>query len=387
MTAPPRTTSPFTASLDGPRRHTLKWTAHPDDVLPLWVAEMDVTPAPPVVEAVTQAMERGATGYPAAGDDYPRALAAFAAERWGWSFDPSRARLVADVMQGSMHVLDLLTAPGDAVVVTPPVYGPFFAFTEMRGRTLVHAPLDERGRLDPDTLASAFARATVDGRRAALLLCNPHNPTGIAHTRSELEQVAPLARAHGVRVVSDEIHGPLVRPGATYTSWLDVDGGEDGFALLSASKAWNLAGLKAAVAVAGPAAVDELATLPEVVGHGPSALGILAHTVALESGRDWLDEVVAGIDRNHDLLAELVTEHLPDVDLLPVEATYLAWLDFRRTGLGDDPAAALLERGRVALSGGTFFGPGGDGFARLNVATTPELLREGVRRIAGVVAG
>src|SRR5690606_17222225 len=227
-------------------RTSIKWRAYGPDVLPLWVAEMDCALAPPVARAVTEAVGRGDTGYPA-GTAYPEALAAFAAERRSWDgLDVARARLVPDVMIGVVEVLRLLTGPGDAVVVTPPVYGPFFAFVASAGRAVVDAPLGADGRLDLDALAAAFARARELGPRPAFLLCNPHNPTGVVHTRSELEQVAALAREHGVRIVSDEIHAPLVLPGARFTPMVSV--ADDAIALTSASKAFNLAGLKAAVA-------------------------------------------------------------------------------------------------------------------------------------------
>jgi cystathionine beta-lyase len=155
--------------------------------------------------------------------------------------------------------------------------------------------------------------------------------------------------------------------------------------VLSASKAWNLAGLKAAVAVAGPESAADLARLPEEVSHGPSHVGVIAHTAALRDGGDWLDAVLAGLDDNRRLLEALLAEHLPAVRYAPAEATYLAWLDCRGLGLGDDPARVFLDRGRVALSSGTLFGSGGAGFARLNLATSPELITEAVRRMAGAV--
>src|SRR6185503_12712764 len=140
---------------------------------------------------------------------------------------------------------------------------------------------------------------------------NPHNPTGVVPTRTELQAVAELAARYGVRVISDEIHAPLVLPGASFTPFLSVPGSADGFALFSASKGWNLAGLKAALLVAGPDALDDLARLPEEVGHGPSHLGVLAHTAAFTDGGEWLDQLLAGLAANRELLGRLVAERLP----------------------------------------------------------------------------
>jgi cystathionine beta-lyase len=366
------------------RRTSMKWRTYPEDVLPLWVAEMDVPLAEPIVRAVTEALAAGDTGYPA-GTAYAEALDGFARRRWGWPVAVERTAIVPDVMLGVVEMLKLVTGPGDAVVVNSPVYPPFYAFVTHLDRRVVEAPLDGRYRIDPAATEAAFRRAVAGGRRAAYLLCSPHNPTGTVHTADELAAVAELAGAHGVRVVADEIHAPLVLPGARHVPFLSVPGAERAFSLLSASKGWNLAGLKAALAVAGPAAAGDLARLPEEVSHGPSHLGVIAHTAALAHGEAWLDAVLAGLDANRRLLGELLAAHLPAVGYRPPEGTYLAWLDCRGLGLGDDPAAAFLERGRVALSSGTHFGTGGAGHARLNLATSPEVLTDAVRRMAAAL--
>jgi cystathionine beta-lyase len=375
-------------SLDQLRRRTsVKWRMYPQDVLPLWVAEMDVPLAEPVARAITDAVALGDTGYPA-GTAYAEALAEFARKRWDWDgLAVERTALVPDVMLGVVEMLKLLSGPGDPVIVNCPVYPPFYQFVRSMGRPVVEAPLSPDGRIDFAALKGAFGRAAGVGRRPVYLLCSPHNPTGTLHTAEELARVARLARAHGVRVVADEIHAPIVAAGAAFVPYLSVPGAEDGLSLMSASKAWNLAGLKAAVAVAGPAAADDLARLPEEVSHGPSHLGILAHTAALRDGGDWLDGLLAGLDENRLLLADLLAEHLPGVVHRAGEATYLAWLDCRPLELGDDPAAVFLDRGRVALNSGIPFGTGGTGFVRLNLATSPELITEAVRRMAGAVRG
>jgi cysteine-S-conjugate beta-lyase len=357
-------------------RTSVKWRRYPPDVLPLWVAEMDVALAAPIVEAVTGAMRRGDTGY-SYGSGYAEAFAGFARDRWGWEVVPDRTRVVPDVMLGSVELLRLVTRPGEGVVINPPVYPPFFAFIAHAGRQPVEAPLGPDGRLELEVLADAFARPDVTG----YLLCSPHNPTGAVHTAAELRAVADLAERHGVRVVTDEIHAPIVLPGTTFVPYLSLPGTGRGFSLVSASKAWNLAGLKAALAVAGEEAGDELAAMPEEVGHGASHIGVMAHSTAFREGGGWLDGLLADLADNHALLDGLLREHLPAVRWLRGAGTYLAWLDGRGLGFGADPAAVLLERGRVALLSGTPFGTGGAGFARLNLATTPALLTEAVGRM------
>lgn len=367
------------------RRRSLKWRAYPPEVLPLWVAEMDTLPAEPVRRALGEALAQGDTGY-AWGTGYAEAYADAADTHWGWRPDLSDTALVADVMSGVVEALKLVTGPGDAVVVTPPVYPPFFAFSEHLGRELVPAPIGPDGRLDLAALETAFGTATAGGRRAAVLLANPHNPTGTLPTRSELQAVAALAEAADVRVVADEIHAPLTYPDSEpgFTPYLSVAGAERGFAVYSASKGWNLAGVKAALLVAGEGARDDLARLPEEVTHGASSLGVLAHTVALRDGWPWLAEHLDGLDQNRRLLADLLADALPAVGYAPPAATYLAWLDCRPLDLPQEPADFFLAAG-VALSAGSAFGPSGRGHVRLNFATSPAVLTEAVQRMAAAV--
>ncbi|MDN0197815.1 MalY/PatB family protein [Streptomyces sp. S.PNR 29] len=366
-------------------RTSMKWRTYPEDVLPLWVAEMDVPLAEPIVRAVTDALARGDTGYPV-GTAYAEALADFAEKRWSWDgLAVQRTAIVPDVMLGVVEMLKLVTGPGDTVVVNSPVYPPFYQFVEHMDRQVFEAPLGTEGRIDLGGLEDAFRRAVDGRRRAAYLLCSPHNPTGTVHTADELATVAVLADRYGVRVVADEIHAPLVVGGVDFVPYLSVPGAGNGLSLMSASKAWNLAGLKAALAIAGPEAAADLARLPEEVGHGPSHVGVIAHTAALRDGTAWLDALLAGLDDNRRLLGELLAGHLPGIAHRPGEATYLAWLDCRALGLGDDPAEVFLRRGRVALNSGVPFGTGGAGHVRLNLATSPEVVREAVRRMAAAL--
>ncbi|SBT37397.1 MalY/PatB family protein [Micromonospora auratinigra] len=391
------TENPLTALTLGQlrQRSSVKWRLHPADVLPLWVAEMDVPLAAPVADTLRRAVDLGDTGY-AHGTAYAEALGEFAARRWGWTdFRVDRTTVVPDVMLGIVELLRLVTDPGDAVVVCSPVYPPFYAFVTHADRQVVEAPLGSDLRLDPAALEEAFRRARALGPRPALLLCNPHNPTGVVHRREELETVAALADRHGVRVVSDEIHAPLALPGARFTPYLTVAGAGNGFAVTSASKAWNLAGLKAALAIAGPDAAADLDRMPEEVSHGPSHLGVLAHTAAFRAGEPWLDALLDGLDANRALLGDLLARHLPAVTYHRPEGTYLAWLDCTRLGVATEPPAGgpgvasdlagparmFLDDARVALSSGHVFGSGGTGFVRLNFATSPEILTEAVTRM------
>jgi cystathionine beta-lyase len=355
-------------------RHSAKWRKYPSDVLPAWVAETDFPLALPIREALLAAISRDDTGYAMPGK-LPQAFAGFAGRRFDWQVEPERVRLVVDTMSGVLELLRGLTAPGDGVVVNPPVYAPFFGATREAGRRIVHVPLVD-GRLDLEGLERAFS-----GGATAYLLCHPHNPTGRTHERTELEAIAALAGRYGVTVISDEVHAPMTFPGATHVPYLTVG---DGVCVTAASKTWNLAGLKCAVIVAGSESMDATLSerIPPYLGAHASLFGVLAATAAFEHGGEWLDALLRHLDRNRALLGELLEEHLPDVGYVPPQAGYLAWLDCSELGLGIDPSEAFLERGRVALGSGPTFGEQGRGFARLNFGTSGALLEEAVRRMA-----
>ena len=365
-------------------RRSHKWRVFPADVLPAFVAEMDFDLAQPVIDAVTAALRIGDCGYGHPGA-LAEAFAAFAAGRLGWAADPGHVYPIPDVMTGLAEVVQAITPAGSGIVINPPVYPPFFFRFGFTGRRIVEAPLsrDGAGRydLDPDALDRALSQPGV----AAYLLCSPHNPTGSVWSREQLRTAADLCQRHGVPMLVDEIHAPLVLPGAGYVPFLSLGHEISGtsFTFTSASKGWNIPGLKCGLAVAGSAAGSRLlaerweALLP---GH----LGVLASVAAFTDGLPWLDAVLAQLDENRALAGRLLAEHLPGAGYVPPQASFLAWIDCRGLGpaLAADPAAVFLERGRVALSPGDDFGRQGHGFARLNMGTSPELLTEAVRRMA-----
>ena len=358
-------------------RRSDKWSGQPAGVLASTIAEMDFPIAPPVAEALHAAVERHDLGYaPASPDGLFAAFAGFAERRLGWGVDTEQVSLVPDVMVGLIELARLLAGPGGAVAVATPAYPPFLgelpgADLEIRELALGHDDLED---------------ALMDGVRV-LVLANPHNPTGRVLPRAELERIAELCAEHDAWVLADEIHAPLVLPGADHTPWLEVSDAarEHGIALTSASKAFNLAGLKAALVVtASDAARDVVARLPELADHS-GLLGVLGAEAAFREGDAWLEAVLAQLDANRALLGERLAAELPQIAWTPPEGTYLAWLDCRALGLGDDPAATFLQRGRVALSPGLDYGRPGAGFARLNFGTSPELVAEMVRRIAAAI--
>jgi len=362
-------------------RRSAKYRKYPPDVLPVWVAEMDVELAEPIRAALAEMVANSDTGYAHPGG-LPEAFAAFATRRYGWSPDPGRMMMLPDVMRGVSEILRIVTERGDGVVINTPVYPPFFAHIADVERRIVASPLavtPDGYRLDLDRLESDFAA----GARA-YLLCNPHNPTGLVLRRDELAAIAELAERYQVRVLIDEIHAPLTYAGVAHIPFgsLDAPAARSAVTMVSASKAWNLAGLKCALLVVGEDAWADAQRSTEDVFWSAGLPGVVANQAAFEAGEPWLDALLDALDGNRRLVARLLAEQLPDVGFHLPDATYLAWLDLRAYGLGDDPARALIERGRVALSDGPAFGPEGRGFARLNLASSPERLTEVVRRMA-----
>jgi len=368
-------------------RTSAKWRTYPPDVLPLPVAEMDFPVAPPIAEALRAAIDRNDLGYAGPNLGLVEALAGFAARRWAWAVDPDQVALAPDVGVGVVEVLRLLVGPGDRVAINPPVYDSFFPWLVEAGCRLVEVPLARSAggwALDLDATEAAFR-----GGVRVHLLCSPHNPTGTVHGRDDLRRLAALAARYGVTVLSDEIHAPLVLPGRAHHPFVSVsdEAARHGIVFTSASKAWNIAGLKcAAIVTADPETRRLLPRLPEELRWRVGHLGVLGGIAAFRDGEPWLDEVVGIIDRHRHDLAGLLADRLPAIRYRPPDASYLAWLDCTALGLGDDPSATFLARGRVALSPGPSFGRPGAGHARLNLATAWPIVEEAVDRMAAAVS-
>jgi cystathionine beta-lyase len=368
------------------QRQSFKWRTYPSDVLPAFVAEMDFDLAEPIIRAVEAALALGDCGYGHPGM-LGEAYASFSAARFGWAPDPGLVFPIPDVMTGLAEVIGAITEPGAGIVVNTPVYPPFLFRFGFYGRRIIEAPLarDAAGRYDLDP--AAIEAALSEPRAAVYLLCSPHNPTGNVWSRDQLELVAALCQAHGVTVLVDEIHAPLVLRGAQFVPFLSLGhhATATAFAFTSATKGWNIPGLKCGLAVAG--SPDRMPLLERrwealLPGH----LGLLASVAAFTDGLPWLDAVRGQLAGNRVLLSQLLTRDLPQAGYVPPQASFLAWLDCRELGLGDDPSETFLAKGRVAVSPGPDFGAAGRGYVRLNMGTSPALLEEAVRRMAAAVA-
>lgn len=370
------------------RRTSEKWTAHAEDVLPLFVAEMDYGLAPAITAALHEAIDAGDTGYINPRDTRTAAaFSDFASDAWDWSPSPDRMAYTTDVSVVIVESLRRLISPGDGVVITPPVYPPFFDLIPEAGGTVVEVPLlDEADAYHLDVVG--IDRALAAGAKA-VLLCNPHNPLGLVHDRATLIRLSRVVARHGAFVVSDEIHAPLTHAGTRFTPYLSVsdEAREHGIAAESGSKAFNLAGLKTAMFAAASEPMAELVrSLPEEVAGRTGLFGLIATREGFGASRDWLASTVAAIESNVALLDGQLAEKLPAVRWRRPDASYLAWLDLRALGWGDDPAARALEQARVALVSGLDFGTQGAGFARMNLACAPEMVIEAVDRIAAAAS-
>jgi cystathionine beta-lyase len=379
-------------SLHGLRsRMSEKWAKYRGDVLPAFVAEMDFPIAGPVRDALQSALDRDDFGY-AWPDELPAAFATFAREHFAWNVEPDRVFAVPDVMGGVAECLRALTEFGAPVVINPPVYPPFFEVIQTIERTIVEVPLlhetdDGKWELDFAGLERAFG----NGARA-YLLCSPHNPVGRVWPVEDLQRIASLARTYRVVVISDEIHAALVNPGMTHTPFVALGSESDSFVTLSsASKAWNISGLKCAVIVAGSSALrdaldERFKDIPSEVRWRIGHLGVLASIAAFQEGKPWLDELREYQAGNGRLLQALLKEHVPGARYTPPEAGYLAWIDCGDLGIGLDPAAHFLKYGRLALAPGLPFGKQGEYFARLNMGTSRAVLTEIVERMSQALA-
>jgi cystathionine beta-lyase len=314
----------------------------------------------------------------------PAAFSRWTAERHGWRPNESHVRVFCDVLQAVDLALWLGTEPGDGVVLLTPVYPPFFECITGIGRRVVDCPLDPEGwRID-----AARLEACIDERTTALLLCSPHNPTGRVFSREELEAVAAIAERHHLLVISDEIWADLVYSGSKHTPFASLSGATEARTITAtaASKTFNMAGLRCAVAHIGVSDIERrIAELPGHLLGAAGSPGAVATHVAWTEGGPWLEGTVAFLEAQRDHLMGRLAAELPGAVAMVPEATYLAWLDLRAYGLGDDPAAWLLTDAKVALGSGPDFGEHGTGFARLNFATTRAVLDEALDRIIGAL--
>lgn len=364
-----------------------KWSTFPG-CTGAWVAEMDFGTAPAIQDQLRRVVNEGFFGYL---PDFLRNEMQAASARWcsthyGWAVPVERIRPVPDVIDAMRVAVTDFSRPGSKVIVPTPAYMPFLTVPKLAGREIIEAPcLFKNGRweLDYDGIDSAFAAGG-----GIFIHCNPHNPLGRVYDRNELVQLSEIVEKHGGRVFSDEIHAPITFPGHTHIPYASVSPAAAGHTITatSASKAWNLAGLKCAqVILSNDADAESWKRNSSFAEHGASTFGVIANTAAYASGEPWLRDVLSYLDHNRNLLGALFSELLPEVGYVMPEGTYLAWLDFRATGIGEEVDLFFREHAKVAIVNGRACGEAGKGFVRFNLAMSTPLLAETVQRMATAV--
>jgi cystathionine beta-lyase len=365
------------------KRKSVKWRHFPSDVLPLPVAEMDFPTAPKIKAALTDMVERSDTGYLGPFPELFDAFANFSAKRWGWQVDTKQMRIATDVGVGIVEIIRTLIKPGEKVMLNSPVYENIWRWVSEVHATTVDTPLSE-DNLSYKLDLAAIEKEYQNGVKVHIL-CHPHNPVGAIFSKDQLSDLADLAKKYQVVILSDEIHAPLTYDAKTFTPFLNVsqNAKEVGITITSASKSFNLAGLKCAVIITESTKLQErINVMPPAVTWRASLFGAVASTAAYAESVDWLDGVLITLDQNRKLVEKLIATKAPAIKYRIPDFGYLAWLDLSALGLGEDPSAAILEKGKLAVNGGVLYGPKHKSFVRLNFGTSPEIITEAFDRLA-----
>jgi cystathionine beta-lyase len=352
------------------------------DALPLWVADMDFAAAPPVLRAMRERVEHGIFGYTAPPAELGEAVRAWLWKRYGWEVEDEAISFLPGVMRGVNVLARAVGRPGDGILVQPPVYYPFFEVPANSGRVLQNAQVPQsNGRYEIDF--DAFECAITE-RSRLFLLCNPHNPIGRVYTRPELERLADICLRHDVIICSDEIHSDLIFSGHKHLpiAVLAPEVAQQTVTVFAPSKTFNIPGLGFGVMVIENRELRR-AVQAAAAGlvRGSNLMGYAAALAAYREGDGWLAELLGYLEANREALLDFVQSRLPGVCMDRPEATFLAWLDCRSADLPGNPHRFFLERAEVALNDGATFGPGGEGFVRLNFGCPRATLTEALERM------
>lgn len=370
--------------------NSYKWdVAGSENLLPMWVADMDFRTAPAIVEALRRRVEHGIFGYTRVPDSYYDAVTGWFARRHGWTMDRDWIIYTSGVVPALSAIIKALTVPGDKVLVQTPVYNCFFSSVRNNGCGLVPSPLVHAG----DTFVMDYAdleRKAADPAVKLMILCNPHNPAGRVWTREELVRAGEICIRHGVIVISDEIHCELVMPGYTYTPFASVseEFSRHSVTCVSPSKAFNIAGLQIADIVCEDAGrrakIDRAINVNEVCDVNP--FGVIATEAAYNDSEDWLEQLIGYIHGNYQYMKEFCERNLPDFPVAVLEGTYLVWMDCHKAGMSSEELGKrLLDGTGLMLNAGTMYGAEGEGFMRWNIACPRASLAEGLERFADFI--
>ncbi len=374
----------FDTLLDRRHSDSAKWRQYAEDVLPLWVADMDFRAPEPVLQALSERVEHGVFGYGCEPEELSQVIVDRLFRLYGWKVAPEALILMPGVVHGFHQVCHALGKPGEGILVQPPVYPAILRADEQTSFTCQQAELSQRADGSYYLDLDAFERAITD-RTRIFLLCNPHNPVGRVFTAHELKAMADICLRHKMLICSDEIHCDIVYAGHTHIpiGSLSPEIDQQTVTVMAPSKTYNIAGLRLAVAIAPNPELRKsiLAVSNHLVGT-PSVLSLAAALAAYRDSQPWLDELLAYLQANRDDVVQYVRAHMPGVSVQSPEATFLAWLDCRKAGIAaGTPYDFFLKNAKVALSEGMVFGQAGAGFARLNFGCPRATLREALQRM------
>ena len=386
----------FANAPDRTRTNSLKWTQYPDGVIPVWVADTDFQAPEPILSALRSKLEHGVLGYEFPQQALLETIAARMDSLYGWSVDPEAVVATPGVIAAFTAAAWATCQPGQGILTQPPVYPPFLGVAVNVGlvNQFTQLALEEQEatlsyRIDWEVFRAALHSGHA--RTGMFLLCNPHNPTGQVYTRAELQGMAELCLENEVCIVSDEIHSELLLGGATHIpiATLSKDIERNTITLVAPSKTYNVPGLFCGFAIIpDPQLRAKFKAASDRMIHHVSSLSLIAAQVAYSGACDpWLKAMRARLTANRDWIVETLRNRFPLLRTTRPQATYLAWLDCHRLNLREQtPCDYFLENARVAFTKGEDFGPGGQGFVRLNFGTTPQVLQEAMARIGATLA-
>jgi len=355
-----------------------------NDLLPMWVADMDFESPPEVVEAIINRAKHGIYGYTARSDSYYESIVSWLSRRHGWEVEKEWISHAPGVVPAVHIAIMALSHPGDKVIVQTPVYYPFFKAIEETGRQLILNPLMESG--GRYTMDFEDLERKIDSRTKIIVLCSPHNPVGRVWTRDELSKLGEICLTRNIKIISDEIHSDLVLGNNRHipTAKISEEVSSITLTCVAPSKTFNLAGLSAAAVISSSSVLlSDYSNMLSSVGAGMSnVFGTVALQTAYNNGEHWLEELLEYIFGNFEYMRDFLKTNFPEVRVTELEGTYLAWIDFRGTGMSvEELKSFLYEKARVGFEDGSIFGVEGEGFMRVNLACPRALVEEAMKRL------
>ena len=368
----------FDQIIDRRASDSIKWNVYGNEILPMWIADMDFRSPEPVIKALHERIDHGIFGYGCPPEGLKQAIITHLVETQHWSIEEEEISFISGVVTGFNHAIYSLTSPGDKVMIQTPVYPPFLVAPKLAGRECVHNNLirQSNGRYEIDY--DDFETKCADGVKL-FILCNPHNPVGRVFTKDELSKMAEICLRYGVKICSDEIHSDLIFSGNHHIpiASLSPEVAQNSVTYFAPSKTFNIAGFSTSVYVAKDEEMHKTLSnsMKMLLGH-PNILGLHAAYAAYQYGRPWLQELLKYLESNRDYLYERVQNDLPGVDMWSPEGTFLGWLDCRELDLECSAHTFFLEQAKVGLNAGGDFGDSGKGFVRLNFGCPRALLSQ-----------